>query len=182
LKIDLYENWYNWSAVVALILLLAIAFYNCMLDIFCIFSIYHDVLTFKLFSHQETVSSAEIAAKTKSVIELKKLQLLQLQRRVRRYYDTKIFHYCWCFRARKNFDGITVLSRSDFLNDFFKPIKADMTRIKSFKKSRHGRRIKQLEKIEQKMKEERQKRIRERQKDFFGAVEAHRLAYLSVDI
>lgn len=79
------------------------------------------------------------------------------------------------------FNVITVLLGSDFMNDFFKPIKADMTRIKSFKKSRHGRRVKQLEKIEQKMKEERQRRIRERQKDFFGDVEAHRLAYLFFD-
>jgi hemerythrin superfamily protein len=84
--------------------------------------------------------------------------------------------------GKKGFNVTNVLSGSEFLNDFFKPIKADMTRIKSFKKSRHGRRVKQLEKIEQKMKEERQKRIRERQKAFFGDVEAHRLAYLSVDI
>jgi hypothetical protein len=34
--------------------------------------------------------------------------------------------------------------------------------------------VKQLEKIEQKMKEERQKRIRERQKEFFADIEAHR--------
>ncbi|XP_006655973.2 chromatin structure-remodeling complex protein SYD isoform X1 [Oryza brachyantha] len=96
---------------------------------------------------KENVSSSEdLSAKTKSVIELKKLQLLQLQRRV----------------------------RSEFLLDFFKPNTADLDRIKSVKKHRHGRRVKQLEKIEQKMKEERQKRIRERQKEFFADIEAHR--------
>nr|XP_010932567.1 uncharacterized protein LOC105053188 [Elaeis guineensis] len=96
---------------------------------------------------KETVSSSEdISAKTKSVIELKKLQLLRLQRRL----------------------------RSDFLNDFFKPITSDMDRLKSIKKHRHGRRMKQLEKFEQKMKEERQKRIRERQKEFFGEIEIHK--------
>uniref|UniRef100_A0A0D3GEZ7 Chromatin structure-remodeling complex protein SYD n=1 Tax=Oryza barthii TaxID=65489 RepID=A0A0D3GEZ7_9ORYZ len=89
---------------------------------------------------KENVSSSEdLSAKTKSVIELKKLQLLQLQRR-----------------------------------DFFKPNTTDLDRIKSVKKHRHGRRVKQLEKIEQKMKEERQKRIRERQKEFFADIEAHR--------
>ncbi|XP_022760477.1 chromatin structure-remodeling complex protein SYD-like isoform X2 [Durio zibethinus] len=96
---------------------------------------------------KENVSSSEnISAKTKSVIELKKLQLLELQRRL----------------------------RSDFLNDFFKPITNDMERLKSYKKHRHGRRIKQLEKYEQKMKEERQKRIRERQKEFFSEIEVHK--------
>ncbi|GAY36042.1 hypothetical protein CUMW_019990, partial [Citrus unshiu] len=96
---------------------------------------------------RESVSSSEdISAKTKSVIELKKLQLLGLQRRL----------------------------RNDFLNDFFKPITTDMDRLKSYKKHRHGRRIKQLEKFEQKMKEERQKRIRERQKEFFSEIEAHK--------
>ncbi|KAA3480994.1 chromatin structure-remodeling complex protein SYD-like isoform X2 [Gossypium australe] len=91
-------------------------------------------------------SSEDISAKTKSVIELKKLQLLELQRRL----------------------------RSDFLNDFFKPITNDMERLKSYKKHRHGRRIKQLEKYEQRMKEERQKRIRERQKEFFSEIEVHK--------
>ncbi|XWS39076.1 hypothetical protein CRYUN_Cryun18bG0019100 [Craigia yunnanensis] len=96
---------------------------------------------------KENVSSSEdISAKTKSVIELKKLQLLELQRRL----------------------------RSDFLNDFFKPNTNDMERLKSYKKHRHGRRIKQLEKYEQKMKEERQKRIRERQKEFFSDIEVHK--------
>ncbi|XP_077236040.1 uncharacterized protein LOC143877723 [Tasmannia lanceolata] len=96
---------------------------------------------------KENVSSSEdISAKTKSVIEQKKLQLLQVQRRL----------------------------RSDFLNDFFKPITSDMERLKSIKKHRHGRRMKQLEKYEQKMKEERQKRIRERQKEFFTEIEAHK--------
>ncbi|XP_039058330.1 chromatin structure-remodeling complex protein SYD-like [Hibiscus syriacus] len=91
-------------------------------------------------------SSDDISAKTKSVIELKKLQLLELQRRL----------------------------RSDFLNDYFKPIANDMDRLKSYKKHRHGRRIKQLEKYEQKMKEERQKRTRERQKEFFSEIEVHK--------
>ncbi|KAJ1258909.1 hypothetical protein BS78_10G112100 [Paspalum vaginatum] len=91
-------------------------------------------------------SSDDLSAKTKSVIELKKLQLLPLQRRV----------------------------RSEFLLDFFKPNTADLERIKAVKKHRHGRRVKQLEKIEQKMKEERQKRIRERQKEFFADIESHR--------
>ncbi|KAG8636634.1 hypothetical protein MANES_15G017800v8 [Manihot esculenta] len=96
---------------------------------------------------KETVNSSEdISAKTKSVIELKKLQLLGLQRRL----------------------------RSDFLSDFFKPITADMDRLKSYKKHKHGRRIKQLEKFELKMKEERQKRIRERQKEFFAEIEVHK--------
>ncbi|GMI72102.1 hypothetical protein HRI_000879500 [Hibiscus trionum] len=96
---------------------------------------------------KKTVSSSEdISAKTKSVIELKKLQLLELQHRM----------------------------RSDFLNDFFKPITNDIERLKSYKKHRHGRRIKQLEKYEQKMKEERQKRIRERQKEFFSEIEVHK--------
>ncbi|CAN6198094.1 unnamed protein product [Urochloa humidicola] len=96
---------------------------------------------------KESVNSSEdLSAKTKSVIELKKLQLLPLQRRV----------------------------RSEFLLDFFKPNTAELERIKAVKKHRHGRRVKQLEKIEQKMKEERQKRIRERQKEFFADIEAHR--------
>ncbi|PAN25126.1 hypothetical protein PAHAL_4G277400 [Panicum hallii] len=96
---------------------------------------------------KESVNSSEdFSAKTKSVIEVKKLQLLPLQRRV----------------------------RSEFLLDFFKPNTADLERIKAVKKHRHGRRVKQLEKIEQKMKEERQKRIRERQKEFFADIEAHR--------
>ncbi|KAF6176620.1 hypothetical protein GIB67_034482 [Kingdonia uniflora] len=96
---------------------------------------------------KETVSSSEdSAAKTKSVIELKKLQLLKLQRRL----------------------------RGDFLNDFFKPISSEMERLKSVKKHRYGRRTKQLEKYEQKMKEERLKRIRERQKEFFSEIEAHK--------
>lgn len=63
---------------------------------------------------------------------------------------------------------------SEFLNDFFKPINTEMDRLKSFKKHRHGRRIKQLEKFEQKMKEERQKRIQQRQKEFFGEIEVHK--------
>ncbi|KAJ4954461.1 hypothetical protein NE237_011244 [Protea cynaroides] len=96
---------------------------------------------------KETVSSSEdISAKTRNVIELKKLQLLKLQRRL----------------------------RSDFLRDFFKPVTSDMDRLKAVKKYRHGRRIKQLEKFEQKMKEERQKRIRERQKEFFTEIEVHK--------
>ncbi|KAI3795254.1 hypothetical protein L1987_37903 [Smallanthus sonchifolius] len=96
---------------------------------------------------KETVSSSkDISAKTKSVIELKKLELLNLQRRL----------------------------RNDILTDFFRPISNEMDRVKSIKKHRIGRRSKQLERHEQKMKEERQKRIRERQKDFFGEMEQHR--------
>ncbi len=49
-----------------------------------------------------------------------------------------------------------------------------MDNLRSFKKHRHGRRIKQIEKYEQKMKEERQKRIRERQKEFFSDIEVHK--------
>ncbi|KAI7726311.1 hypothetical protein M8C21_012286, partial [Ambrosia artemisiifolia] len=96
---------------------------------------------------KETVSSSkDISAKTKSVIELKKLELLNLQRRL----------------------------RNDILTDFFRPISYELDRLKSIKKHRIGRRSKQLERHEQKMKEERQKRIRERQKDFFGEMEQHR--------
>lgn len=96
---------------------------------------------------KETVSSSEdISAKTRSVIELKKLQLLELQRHLRR----------------------------NILNDFFKPIQREMDQLKSIKKHRIGRRLKHVEKYEQKMKEERQKRIRERQKEFFSEIEVHR--------
>ncbi|KAK4787237.1 hypothetical protein SAY86_011070 [Trapa natans] len=96
---------------------------------------------------KKTVSlSEDISAKTKSVIELKKLQLLALQRRL----------------------------RSDFLGDFFKPIVTDMDNLRSFKKHKHGRRIKQIERYEQKMKEEGQRRIRERQKEFFSDIEVHK--------
>ncbi|XP_057834125.2 uncharacterized protein LOC131044739 isoform X2 [Cryptomeria japonica] len=100
------------------------------------------------FHHlKEVVSSSEdISAKTKSVIELKKLQLLQLQRRL----------------------------RGDFLHDFFKPITSDIEISKTMKKNRPGRRMKQLERLELKMKEERQRRIRERQKEFFSDIEAHK--------
>ncbi|KAK3042449.1 hypothetical protein RJ639_000173, partial [Escallonia herrerae] len=96
---------------------------------------------------KETVSSSEnITAKTRSVIELRKLQLLDLQRRL----------------------------RSDILHDFFKPIATEMDILKSHKKHRIGRRSKQLERFEQKMKEERQRRTRERQKEFFSEIESHR--------
>ncbi|KAH9329797.1 hypothetical protein KI387_001905, partial [Taxus chinensis] len=100
------------------------------------------------FHHlKEVVSSSEdISAKTKSVIELKKLQLLQLQRRL----------------------------RGDFLHDFFKPFTSDIDISKTMKKNRPGRRMKQLERLELKMKEERQRRIRERQKEFFTDIEAHK--------
>lgn len=63
---------------------------------------------------------------------------------------------------------------SDFLNDFFKPVTSELEHLKSFKKNRHGRRVKQLERYELKMKEERQKRIRERQKEFFTEIEVHK--------
>ncbi|KAJ0813828.1 putative DNA helicase chromatin remodeling SNF2 family [Helianthus annuus] len=96
---------------------------------------------------KETVSSSkDISAKTKSVIELKKLELLNLQRRL----------------------------RNEILTDFFRPISHEMDRLKSIKKHKIGRKSKQVERHEQKMKEERQKRIRERQKDFFGEMEQHR--------
>ena len=49
-----------------------------------------------------------------------------------------------------------------------------MEQLKSVKKHRHGRRVKQLERYEQKMREERQKRIRERQKEFFSEIEVHK--------
>ncbi|KAL1320112.1 uncharacterized protein [Arachis hypogaea] len=105
------------------------------------------IMTTCFLKLKENVSSSEdISAKTKSVIELKKLQLLDLQRRL----------------------------RSDFLNDFFKPITTEMEQLKSVKKHRHGRRVKQLEKYEHKMREERQKRIRERQKEFFSEIEVHK--------
>ena len=70
-------------------------------------------------------SSDDISAKTKSVIELKKLQLLQLQRRLRR----------------------------DFLHDFFKPITPDVDNLRTMKKNKSRRRMKQLERLELKMKE-----------------------------
>jgi hypothetical protein len=57
-----------------------------------------------------------------------------------------------------------------------------MDRLKSCKKHKHGRRIRQLEKYEQKMKEERQKRIRERQKEFFDEIEVHKYVFLGVDL
>ncbi|KAI8526239.1 hypothetical protein RHMOL_Rhmol13G0293200 [Rhododendron molle] len=102
---------------------------------------------FFLTPMKENVSSSEdISAKTKSVIELKKLQLLELQRRL----------------------------RSDILNDFFKPISTDMERLKSVKKTRIGRRSKLIERYEQRQKEERQNRIRVRQKEFFSEIELHR--------
>ena len=63
---------------------------------------------------------------------------------------------------------------SEFLHNFFKPIANDVENLKSYKKHKHGRRIRQLEKYEQKMKEERQRRIRERQKEFFGEIEVHK--------
>lgn len=63
---------------------------------------------------------------------------------------------------------------SDILNDFFKPIVSEMEKLKSIKKHRIGRRSKQIERYEQKMKEERQKRTRERQKEFFSEIEVHR--------
>ncbi|XP_074271286.1 chromatin structure-remodeling complex protein SYD-like [Silene latifolia] len=104
-------------------------------------------IAYRFSELKETVSSSEdISAKTRSVIELKKLQLLELQRRL----------------------------RSNIMNDFFKPVQSEMDQLKSIKKHRIGRRMKHVEKYEQKMKEERQKRIRERQKEFFSEIEVHR--------
>lgn len=77
-------------------------------------------------------------------------------------------------QSSSNYAFFYFLFGSDFLNDFFKPITAETDRMKSLKKHKHGRRIKQLEKFELKMKEERQKRIRERQKEFFGELEVHK--------
>lgn len=51
-----------------------------------------------------------------------------------------------------------------------------MERLKSIKKHRIGRKSKQFERYEQRMKEERQKRFRERQKEFFSEIEVHRYA------
>ncbi|CAN6478154.1 unnamed protein product [Victoria cruziana] len=96
---------------------------------------------------KEVVSSSNTtSSKTKSVIELKKLQLLHLQRRM----------------------------KSEFLHDHFKPLMSELDRLKAIKKHRHGRRVKQLERYELKMREERQKRLRERQKEFFSDLEAHK--------
>ncbi|KAL9273318.1 Chromatin structure-remodeling complex protein SYD-like protein, partial [Drosera capensis] len=60
------------------------------------------------------------------------------------------------------------------MNDFFKVIKPEIDYLKGIKKHRIGRRLKQVEKYEQRMKEERQKRIRERQKEFFSELELHK--------
>ncbi|CAM6103240.1 unnamed protein product [Calypogeia fissa] len=100
------------------------------------------------FSHiKDVVSSSEdISTKTKSVIELKKFQLLRLQRSLRR----------------------------DVLHDFFKHNGPELEILRSMKRSRPGRRLKQLEKLEMKQKEERQRRVRERQKEFFREVEIHK--------
>lgn len=68
---------------------------------------------------------------------------------------------------------------SEFLNDFFKPVTPDIERLKLVKKHKHGRRVKQLEKYEHKMKEERQKRVRERQKEFFGELEVHKCVFFN---
>jgi len=54
-----------------------------------------------------------------------------------------------------------------------------MDQLKSIKKHRHGRRVKP-ERFEQKMKEERQKRIRERQKEFFSEIEVHKYVFFSI--
>ncbi|KAF9673309.1 hypothetical protein SADUNF_Sadunf10G0010700 [Salix dunnii] len=126
---------------------------------------------------KETASSSEdISAKTKIVIELKKLQLLELQRRLRsltmRFTTSLVALVAQCHFI---FDTLFCVNLgSNFLNDFFKPITNEMDRLKSYKKHKHGRRIKQLERYEQKMKEERQKRIRERQKEFFAEIEVHK--------
>lgn len=84
---------------------------------------------------------------------------------------------CWtCSHVQTDID---IFLGSVILNDFFKPIAPDMDRLKSIKKHRIGRRSKQLERYEQKMKEERQKRIRERQKEFFSEIEVHRSVHCS---
>ncbi|CAK9259395.1 unnamed protein product [Sphagnum jensenii] len=104
-------------------------------------------ITVRFHDLKDTVSSSEdVFTKTKSVIELKKLQLLQLQRRLRR----------------------------DFLHDFFKPFVPTAATLRTMKKNRAGKRLRQLEKLEGKQKEERQRRSRERQREFFKEVEVHK--------
>lgn len=85
-----------------------------------------------------------------------------------------IFFFCIVSLSPRHWKCVLFHLGSEFLNDFFKPINTEMDRLKSFKKHRHGRRIRQLEKFEQKMKEERQKRIQQRQKEFFGEIEVHK--------
>ncbi|XP_024543984.1 uncharacterized protein LOC9654887 [Selaginella moellendorffii] len=91
-------------------------------------------------------SSDDSSSKTKSVIELKKLQLLQLQRKLRR----------------------------EVLHDFFKAIAPEMAQLRGMKKNRPLRRLKQLERLEQKQREERSRRIKDRQREFFKDIELQR--------
>ncbi len=60
------------------------------------------------------------------------------------------------------------------MHDFFKPVMADMATLRTMKRTRVGRRLKQLEKLELKQKEERQRRNREKQREFCREVESHR--------
>lgn len=62
----------------------------------------------------------------------------------------------------------------DFLHDFFQPIIRDMETWKSMKKTRAGKRLKQLERLEVKQKEERQRRNRDKRREFCREVEVHR--------
>ncbi|KAL3679447.1 hypothetical protein R1sor_022403 [Riccia sorocarpa] len=100
------------------------------------------------FNHlkEAVISSDDISTKTKTVIDLKKLQLLHIQRSLRR--------------------GV--------LTDFFRSDGPDLVTLRSMRRTRPGRRLKQLEKLETKQKEERLRRIRERQKEFFRDVEIHK--------
>lgn len=67
------------------------------------------------------------------------------------------------------------------MHDFFKPILQDMATLRGMKRTRAGRRVKQLERLEQKQKEERQRRNREKQKDFCREVELHRYVLMVID-
>jgi hypothetical protein len=67
------------------------------------------------------------------------------------------------------------------LHDFFKPILQDMATLRGMKRTRAGRRAKQLERLEQKQKEERQRRNREKQKDFCREVELHKYVLVVID-
>lgn len=70
----------------------------------------------------------------------------------------------------------------DLLHDFFKPIVPDLATLRTMKRTRAGRRIKQLERLEMKTKEERQRQNKEKQREFFRDLEAHRYVHLSVGL
>ena len=60
------------------------------------------------------------------------------------------------------------------MHDFFKPITAEVEMLRSMKRTRPGRRTKQLERLELKHKEERSRRTKERQKEFYRELETHK--------